>query len=364
MAPLRDPGPRVHFHHPIEGGVSELQGELPYRFPERSGDPSRRDRGVVRRPPPLFLSSEEVVLENRNPEVEEFDEERLHRAGGRGEEDALAEGEGEHIPFRRGLTKRRRDLPGSAPFEAASRTDRPDAPILSFRAGQPSFQEPVHSPVECLPVSYRGREIEGNPDRSGAVKRAHRIEAFPSGQLSGLFSEGPEVAQERRKGQISEFSERADVETFQSLQHLFGEGEDGDGRGGEEGGERSVFHEDRLTRAGGRGGDPGPEAPRSPPHSDRGHERTGKDFQKKVEDPIHLGSRSAVEPLQPIHSHLEDSRFRGLDDRAHPFEDLEDVPSRRLVVGWIRFEESQGGAERNGLGDPHPGADPRLGRSL
>jgi hypothetical protein len=155
------------------------------------------------------------------------------------------------------------------------------------------------------------------------------------------------------------------VEPLEPFQHflpaILGDRKRGNGTRSKKAGEIPFSNYDRGPRTRGYGRDPCPEESRSPTGAHGGHERAGENLQESVENPVHLISRRAVEPLEAVHPHLEDPVFlRGLNDRAHVPEHLQDFLDGGRVVCGIGLEESEGGTEGEGSRNEHPRLDAGL----
>ena len=80
--------------------------------------------------------------------------------------------------------------------------------------------------------------------------------------------------------------------------------------------------------------------------------------------PVDLSWRRAEEAAEAVHSQENSPTACRFDDRRELGEDLEHGVDRGIVVGRVGLEQSQGGAERNGLGNELAGPDSRIMSTL
>jgi hypothetical protein len=87
-------------------------------------------------------------------------------------------------------------------------------------------------------------------------------------------------------------------------------------------------------------------------------------MEKGLQSYPHLPGRGAMEAFQAIHSQEDSPPSRWLHHGAQLHESLHHLFLGCIVVGRVRLQKSQGGAEGDGLGNQLPRSNPCLGTPL
>jgi hypothetical protein len=125
--------------------------------------------------------------------------------------------------------------------------------------------------------------------------------------------------------------------------------EDGNGTGGQERGKIPVGYQDRLTRFCPGRRHPGSEFSGGPTDAGGGYQGPGKKLEEGLKGHPDLPDGRAVKALQAIHPHEDSPSAGGFYYRSQLHESRHHGLVGRVIVGRIRFQESQGRAQGYGL---------------
>ena len=116
-------------------------------------------------------------------------------------------------------------------------------------SGQSFFQEAVQGSMDGFGSPGRGREVQGNPDGSGAVEGADRIHTPALWPTPRPYApRAPNWPTRAGSGREMSLFQGGDAQTLQPLDHEGVHRKDGNGAGGEEGGEVPIGDQDRSAR--------------------------------------------------------------------------------------------------------------------
>jgi len=192
------------------------------------------------------------------------------------------------------------------------------------------------------------------------VEGADRVQASPRGPFQGPPSFSTELSDQSGLRKGDELLEGVDPQPLQPLDYERIHGEYRDRTGGEKGGELAVRNQNRSSGASPYRCHPGPEFSRSsanPGGRDKGRR---KDAKKRLQGNPNLPGRGAVKAFHSVHAQEDSSSPSRLHYGAQPHESLRHFFLGRVVVGRIRFQEGEEGAEGNGLGNKLTRTDSRL----